>query len=111
MADTETPTSSSAEEFGSIEINGNSYHSVTIRLSRPLFLGGQSVAEVIMREPTAQDLIAADEEAGKDGGSFRRSVAILSRTIQLPPNEIGKMPAADFLALDRRLDRFLGSGR
>jgi hypothetical protein len=37
----ESPTTAAKEEVtGTIELNGNTYRTVTIPLSRPLFLGG-----------------------------------------------------------------------
>ena len=64
--------------------------------------------EVELREPVVGDLIHAERVTGKvDGVDF--SVALLSAIgtfdgKTLPPEELSKLSAADFLALSRELD-------
>ena len=76
---------------------------ISYQLLTPIDKGGAKCNDLKMREPTVLDVeISNNEEAG-----LGRTVTLLSRLLELTPDEVRGMGTRDFARLDTTVAAFL----
>lgn len=89
---------------------------VTVKLSTPIEVAGETISELTMREPTAREMRAIGDPFtpvyGADGSTRALNfdneavVQYLSKLCTVPPSTVDKLTAKDFLAARSELSRF-----
>lgn len=67
--------------------------SKTVKLEKGLDIDGATVMEVMMREPTVADQLAAAEIKGSDA---RKEVNLIANLCELTPDDIGRLSIRDY---------------
>lgn len=66
-----------------------------IELAKPLDIDGAKVSEIVMREPTVQDLLAAEMQA-KGMGSAMQEVTMFANLCDISPEQVKTMTVRNY---------------
>lgn len=81
---------------------------LTIKLKKPLKAAdGESIKELVLREPVVSDLIAAE----KFGGVVSKTIAMISSMTQIPIPVLNSMSLPDFRTCDNLIGDLVGNDR
>lgn len=94
--------------------------SVTIKLSRPVKAHDEELAEITLREPTAEDVmqigspqLLVPSADGESAGVEIRAKIIgqyVTRLASIPPSSVKAMSLADFMQCQQAVMGFFGGG-
>lgn len=88
---------------------------VSIKLKSPIEVGGESIAELKLEEPTVRDIretglpfsLSADGKARIDINADA-TVRLVAKLAKLPPSALNKMSLADFMQCQAVVMSFFG---
>ena len=77
----------------------------TIALATPFKRAdGVTVSEINLRRPTVKDLRRANS---RDGSDFEKGAALIACLADLAPDDLDRMDAADYMAIQKQAESFL----
>ena len=81
-----------------------------VKLSRPLEVGGKTIAEVTIRRPKVRDLRAMEKMREPGSSELDQGIAMAAALCDLPLEAMDEMDATDFAAISEVLGGFLPRG-
>lgn len=81
----------------------------TITLKRPVTHAGKTITEIVVDEPTAGAIEAAEKVMKAGGGEMAAMMAILSADNELPIEAVRKIRSSDMQAIAQAYGPFAGT--